>query len=757
MSKKSEKIKLLQGVSASLLALLLANCGDSGNTSSSNSRLPAVRTYEAQQQILENEAEELLKISDEVKAVDKRIEDTRRDLGAAVARSDTTEANRLRAQLEAEEAEKERLKRKALEAEERLKAEAAEAEAARVRAEKAKKVENARKIQPDANLRSLLGDRQSGFTADPAVFVSLNAILETYKDDPDSVQDHVPEILAKATPVLKQITITTPGQILRTEALNIPAEELARRVAQFDSRTETPELKALVVNTQDEVRRSGQVVADLLGTYGVDGEWVSIKANTARLTKERIIRAEFEQEQVALAEGKPLTIQQKVRLFEIYLRGDYKRQVNGEEVVGFSYGALSSLDSKSALNTGLRRYFFTYKTRNLTPIEIIKLDQLTRVLSPAECNQLFVASTDADFQKILESWKGKIDAQNERSINSSLARMHEDHRERFEELRAKVKRGEALDAGEEATWLVLWEKISDVISFGDLGLHSDEEILRYLKGSVAAIKESGILSTSVDAAAALSSGSIKDLSGAVSFRDARTSLMGRVDGRSLSVNGVAGQAVDLGMPLFVQLKGDVSGAKATEAATGSVAYRLGSTVIGAIQGYANSGDGFGIEGRQLETSVVASHSFGGLFIEGQAGSVSAANVHNSEWSGVRSQLTLGFDTSIVSPFVQISHRQLDRDGIHQLNETTGYVGLDMEVANLTADTYSVNTRLLTKVGYGEHAWSNGSKDLGSTAGVRGSVEWTGGMNLNSGISFSTNLGLDTLSGSSAGLKVSLDR
>jgi hypothetical protein len=259
------------------------------------------------------------------------------------------------------------------------------------------------------------------------------------------------------------------------------------------------------------------------------------------------------------------------------------------------------------------------------------------------------------------------------------------------------------------------------------------------------------------AAAALSSGSIKDLSGGVSFRDARTSLTGRVDGRGLSVNGVAGQAVDLGMPLFVSLKGDVSGAKATEAATGSVAYRLGNTVIGAIQGYANSGEGFGLEGRQLESSVVASHSFGGLFIEGQAGSVSAANVHNSDWNGVRSQLTIGLDTSFVSPFVQISHRQLDRDGIHQLNETAGYVGLDMEVANLAADTYSFNTRLLTKVGYGEKSWSNGSKDLGSTSGVRGSVEWTGGMNLNSGISFSTNLGLDTLSGSSAGLKVSLER
>jgi hypothetical protein len=257
-------------------------------------------------------------------------------------------------------------------------------------------------------------------------------------------------------------------------------------------------------------------------------------------------------------------------------------------------------------------------------------------------------------------------------------------------------------------------------------------------------------------AASLSSGAIKDLSGNVSLRTARTAATGLVDGSAFKMNGVAGQSVELGLPLFVQLKGDVSSAKATEAATGSVAYRLGNTVIGAIQGYANSGAGFGIDSRQLETSVVASHSFGSFFVEGQIGSVSATEVHTSNWSGLRSQVTLGLDTTFVSPFVQVAHRQLDRSGLN-LNETTAYVGLDAEVAKLAADTYSIDTRLLAKAGYGSKNWSANSKDLGSTTGFSGSVEWSTSLNLNSGVSFGTNLSLDTLAGSSAALNVSLDR
>ncbi|MCP5322393.1 MAG: hypothetical protein H6492_00035 [Candidatus Paracaedibacteraceae bacterium] len=257
-------------------------------------------------------------------------------------------------------------------------------------------------------------------------------------------------------------------------------------------------------------------------------------------------------------------------------------------------------------------------------------------------------------------------------------------------------------------------------------------------------------------ALALSAGVPVDLDTGLSVK-ARRAGVGSVDLTSLTANGINGQVVDLGLPVFVQLNGNVSGNKTTDKLTGSVAYRLGNTVIGAIQAYANSGAGFETESNQLETSVVMSHNLGSFFIEGQLGMVSADNVHTSTWSGLRSQLTLGLDTAYVSPFIQISHRQLDKDSAYHLNDTTAYLGLDMDIASLTADTYVLTTRLTTKVGYGEKHWKDTEKDLGATRGVTGSVAWSASLNLNSGVSFTTNLNLDTASGSNAGLNITLNR
>jgi hypothetical protein len=260
------------------------------------------------------------------------------------------------------------------------------------------------------------------------------------------------------------------------------------------------------------------------------------------------------------------------------------------------------------------------------------------------------------------------------------------------------------------------------------------------------------------AAEGLSATTPDDASRNANLRHARNgdTTTGSVSLNGLSINDVAGDSIELGIPLYVKLKGNVSSSKATEAATGSVAYRLGNTVIGAIQGYANSGEGFGVEGRQYETSLAVSQSFGAFFIEGQLGSVSATDVHQSNWSGMRSQVTLGVDTEFVSPFVQITHRHLGRDGL-DLKQTTGYVGLEMDVANLKSDSYSVDASLLAKVGYGEKAWSEASKHLGTTSGMSGSVEWKGSLHLNTGISFNTSLSLDTTSKTSASVQFSVER
>lgn len=256
-------------------------------------------------------------------------------------------------------------------------------------------------------------------------------------------------------------------------------------------------------------------------------------------------------------------------------------------------------------------------------------------------------------------------------------------------------------------------------------------------------------------AKALSNTNLASMSDSVSMRQARMGKSG-LDARNLSLGGVSGDRIDLEMPLFVQVNGNITSAKTTDALTGSVAYHLGNTVIGAIQAYANSGVGFGIEGHQLETSMLVSHNVGAFFIECQLGTVSADQVHISDWSGMRAQVTVGVDTQFASPFLQVTHRQLDRNEMISLNETTAYVGLDMDIGAFKTEAYTLNSRLLSKVGYGALNWNEGSKFLGATTGFSGSVEWSGALCLNSGISFSTHLNLDTTSKVSIGLQVSVE-
>jgi hypothetical protein len=163
-------------------------------------------------------------------------------------------------------------------------------------------------------------------------------------------------------------------------------------------------------------------------------------------------------------------------------------------------------------------------------------------------------------------------------------------------------------------------------------------------------------------------------------------------------------------------------------------------VVGAIQSYANSGTGFGSEGRQLETSVVASHSFGSFFIEGQLGSVSATDVRFKDWSGVRSQVTLGVDTQWMSPFVQVTHRDFGNT-----TDTATYAGFQMDISELNADTYAFSTHLFTKVGH--H----------SVHGLIGALEWSGSLTLTSGVSFTSHLTLGAAAEPSAALNLTLDR
>ncbi|MCP5322506.1 MAG: hypothetical protein H6492_00640 [Candidatus Paracaedibacteraceae bacterium] len=230
-----------------------------------------------------------------------------------------------------------------------------------------------------------------------------------------------------------------------------------------------------------------------------------------------------------------------------------------------------------------------------------------------------------------------------------------------------------------------------------------------------------------------------DSSSGLTLHAGRTGRLG-LDAAAFSVNGISGSKIELGLPVYVQLKGSIDAGKSTDLTTGTVAYKIGNTLLGAIHTHANTGVGFGENGRQTETSVVASHNFGSFFVEGQLGHVSANDVNFKDWSGVRSQLTLGYDFDWGAPFVQAVHRDFGKT-----TDTAAYAGVEVNMSEIKGDTYTFTTNGVFKLGY------HSDNDLVGMLEVRGSL------NLNNGISFSSNLTVGTLAEANAGLSISLSQ
>ncbi len=242
-----------------------------------------------------------------------------------------------------------------------------------------------------------------------------------------------------------------------------------------------------------------------------------------------------------------------------------------------------------------------------------------------------------------------------------------------------------------------------------------------------------------------------------SLRAARRGVSG-IDVSAFRLNGQRSEKVIFNVPLFVKLDGFVESEKSINA-TGIVATKLGNTIVGISYAYANDGVGFLSNSFQSETSIIASHSFGALFIEAQFGAVNAENVKKSDFSGNRTQITLGFDTTHISPFVQVLHRSFERGGLvrSQALDTMVSLAIDMALVNYAADTYTIDTYLTAKAGFAREVMTGPDLNLGNSSKFNGSLEFSGTLSLNSGVSFSTNLEFGRVNASGASLNMSLSR
>ena len=249
-----------------------------------------------------------------------------------------------------------------------------------------------------------------------------------------------------------------------------------------------------------------------------------------------------------------------------------------------------------------------------------------------------------------------------------------------------------------------WERVG-VPQFSSANL-SNEELEQVIRAAQQKLEQEKVSKSTTPA----------DTSGSTSALNALKGKTG-VDAAQLRVNGVAGLQMDLGLPVYVQLKGDVDSSKTTDGVTGLVAYRFGNTAVGAIQSYANESNA-----HHTETYLVAAQSLRNMYIEGQLGTVSFEG-----GSGMRSQVRLGVDTSYGMPFVQLTHRDFGA-----LSDTAAYVGLEVSALELKASDYTFSTQLITKTG---HHSVNGN--IGAIEGSA-KLSFSHGLSVDTQISFGSN-------------------
>ena len=235
-------------------------------------------------------------------------------------------------------------------------------------------------------------------------------------------------------------------------------------------------------------------------------------------------------------------------------------------------------------------------------------------------------------------------------------------------------------------------------------------------------------------------------SGLLSYRQARSANPG-LDLHHLTIDGQSmDQSYSFGLPVHVQLKGDLNTVARTGDVSGFVTYNLNGTMIGFAQALGNAHD------QHSESSLVMSHSFNNFFAEVQMGVVGIRESLFSGWEGQRYQATLGYDAAYASPFVQLEYRPLS-NGFNTLDATGVYVGLETDALKVQLPEATFTSRLLTKIGYESSAEKLfGEYSMKANGGASAYVEWSSGLFLSNGLELATGL---TLGSKDVGFKMNV--
>lgn len=224
---------------------------------------------------------------------------------------------------------------------------------------------------------------------------------------------------------------------------------------------------------------------------------------------------------------------------------------------------------------------------------------------------------------------------------------------------------------------------------------------------------------------------VKDVSTTLSLAGARKHKAG-LNTSKLCVHNEWGSFTQTDMPVYVELTGDIHhNAECNLAAI--VMYHLNGWMLGGIYGQSTSklNTRFSAQGHEL--SAVLGYNMKNIFVETQVGGVWGKGMQG-DVNGFRTQLRVGYDTEIISPFIEFGMKNIGHT--KQVGKSV-CVGCEMDILCSGNIHRKISSKLIAKLAvYNSEVRA---KDLA------GYINWVGMYHLNDADTVIAGLTLDHLS------------
>lgn len=201
----------------------------------------------------------------------------------------------------------------------------------------------------------------------------------------------------------------------------------------------------------------------------------------------------------------------------------------------------------------------------------------------------------------------------------------------------------------------------------------------------------------------------------------------------LCIHNEWGNFTQTDVPVYVELTGDMHPNTEGNVAV-IVMYHVNGWMVGGIYGHATPVKANSIFSSQShELSAVLGYNMKNIFVETQLGDVWGNRMHG-DVSGFRTQLRVGYDTEIISPFIELGVKEVGLAGQDMHVGKSVCVGGEMDVL-CSANTHSkISSKLIAKLTvYNSEVRAN---DL------YGYINWVGVYHLNDTDTVTAGLTLD---------------